>query len=126
MKTRYGDFRKKWNEGEICLFLIIPWSYIHGKVRNDIGWPFGIRKDRKTTKKLLQDLVKEMATSHYDEVNKRSGIVAAKYLETLQRSNEQMVKIVGLLQKKQTQQAGLSKEDKDDIFEMIKEVEDAA
>ena len=67
-----------------------------------------------------------MATSHDEEVNKRSGIVAAKYLETLQRSNEQMVKIVGLLQKKQTQQAGLSKEDKDDIFEMIKEVEDAA
>ena len=85
-----------------------------------------IREDRKTTKKLLQDLVKEMATSHDEEVNKRSGIVAAKYLETLQRSNEQMVKIVGLLQKKQTQQAGLSKEDKDDIFEMIKEVEDAA
>jgi len=85
-----------------------------------------IREDRKTTKKLLQDLVKEMSTSHDDEVNKRSGIVAAKYLETLQRSNEQMVKIVGLLQKKQTQQTGLSEEDKDDIFEMIKEVEVAA
>ena len=47
-----------------------------------------IREDRKTTKKLLQDLIKDMSTSPEDDVHKQVGIVAAKYVETLQRSKE--------------------------------------
>ena len=49
-------------------------------------------------------------------------MVAAKYLETLQRSNEQLVKIAALMQKKQSKNEGLSEKDKDDLFDMIKEV----
>ena len=85
-----------------------------------------IREDRKTTKKLLQDLVKTMSSSSEEDVHKQVGIVAAKYVETLQRSNEQLVKIVTLLQKKQNKEVGLTKEDKDEIFDIIKEVKDVA
>ena len=85
-----------------------------------------IREDRKTTKKLLQDLVKEMSASPDEEVNKRVGIVAAKYVETLQRSNEQLVKIVGMLQKGQKTEDGLTQEDKEELFDLIKEVKDVA
>jgi hypothetical protein len=45
--------------------------------------------------------------------------VAAKHVETLQRSNEQLVKIIGLRQKGQTQNKGLSEEDKNSLFDMI-------
>lgn len=85
-----------------------------------------IREDRKTTKKLLQDLIKDMSASSEDDVHKQVGVVAAKYVETLQRSNEQLVKIVAMLQKKQNQQAGLTKEDKEGIFDLIKDVKDVA
>jgi len=85
-----------------------------------------IRDDRKATKKLLQDLVKEMSSSPDGDVHKQVGVVAAKYVETLQRSNEQLVKIVALLQKKQNTEVGLSKEDKNEIFDLIKEVDQVA
>tara|TARA_Y100000310_G_C20500836_1_gene723900 strand:+ start:27 stop:332 length:306 start_codon:yes stop_codon:yes gene_type:complete len=81
-----------------------------------------IRDDRKTTKKLLEDLVKTMSSSPEDDVHKQVGIVAAKYVETLQRSNEQLVKIVTLLQKRQNKEVGLTEEDKEGIFDLIKEV----
>ena len=85
-----------------------------------------IRDDRKTTKKLLQDLVKTMSSSPEEDIHKQVGIVAAKYVETLQRSNEQLVKIVTLLQKKHTEEVGLSKEDKDELFDLIKDVKEVA
>jgi hypothetical protein len=50
------------------------------------------------------------------------GQVAAKYVETLQRSNEQLVKIAALLQKKVNSEAAeLSDNDKSEIFDLIKE-----
>ena len=85
-----------------------------------------IREDRKTTKKLLQDLVKAMSSSPEDDVHKQVGIVAAKYVETLQRSNEQLVKIVSLLQKSQNKETGLTEEDKEGIFDLIKEDKEVA
>ena len=85
-----------------------------------------IRDDRKTTKKLLQDLIKDMSSTPEDNAHRQVGIVAAKYVETLQRSNEQLVKIVTLLQKKQSKEVGLSNEDKDELFDLIKEVKDVA
>ena len=85
-----------------------------------------IRDDRKTTKKLLQDLVRTMSSSPEEDIHKQVGVVAAKYVETLQRSNEQLVKIVALLQKKQNKEVGLSREDKDELFDIIKEVKDVA
>jgi len=53
------------------------------------------------------------------EQNKYLSPVAAKHVETLQRSNEQLVKIIGLRQKGQTQNKGLSEEDKNSLFDMI-------
>ena len=83
-----------------------------------------IREDRKTTKKLLEGLVEYMSSS--DDKHREVGVVAAKYVETLQRSNEQLVKIVSLLQKRQSKDEGLTNKDKDELFNLIKEVKDVA
>ena len=47
---------------------------------------------------------------------------AAKFVETLQRSNEQLVKLATLVQKKESQKPdmGLSDDDKAALFEVIK------
>ena len=47
----------------------------------------------------------------------------AKYVETLQRSNEQLVKVVGLMSKKETQE-GLSSGEVEEIFDMISKESD--
>jgi hypothetical protein len=44
--------------------------------------------------------------------------VAAKYLETLQRSNEQLVKLASLVSRKE-QNSGLSQIDKEEIYNII-------
>ena len=52
-----------------------------------------------------------------------SGPVAAKYLETLQRSNEQLVKVSSLLNKNQSNK-GLTDEDKSELFDLIAKEEE--
>ena len=79
-----------------------------------------IRNDRAMASMLLIELAKHIKVD--DSRHQYSGPVAAKYLETLQRSNEQLVKIVALLQKKQNKDVGLSEKDKDELFDVIKEV----
>ena len=79
-----------------------------------------IRADRDQTKELLKDLVKYLSSDEHR--HKEVGLIAAKYVETLQRSNEQLVKIAALLQKKQNKNEGLTEKDKDELFDMIKEV----
>ena len=80
-----------------------------------------IRSDREVTKELLDDVFKYLSKneSHHREV----GPVAAKYVETLQRSNEQLVKVSSLLQKRETQTQDFSI-DKEHIFDLIKENKD--
>jgi hypothetical protein len=56
-----------------------------------------------------------------DERKEKVGVIAAKYVETLQRSNEQLVKVSALLQKKTGADQGLSDEDKSELFDLIKE-----
>ena len=81
-----------------------------------------IRKDREITQELLQDAIKWLSK---DESRHREiGVVMAKYVETLQRSNEQLVKVVGLMSKKE-KESGLSSEEMKNIFEMISEDDDA-
>jgi hypothetical protein len=76
-----------------------------------------IEDDRKITRDLLDDVVRYLSK---DESRHREvGLTASKYVETLQRSNEQLVKIAGLIQKNQSKDVGLSDEDKEDIFSMI-------
>jgi|TARA_R110000824_G_scaffold3253_1_gene15434 hypothetical protein len=77
-----------------------------------------IRKDRDITSSLLKDVM--MYLSGDETRHEKVGQVAAKYVETLQRSNEQLVKIISLLKKKQQSSAELSEADKNEIFELIK------
>tara|TARA_Y100000310_G_scaffold317572_1_gene370598 strand:- start:262 stop:552 length:291 start_codon:yes stop_codon:yes gene_type:complete len=80
-----------------------------------------IRKDREITKDLLDDVVKVLQqdqTMHRD-----IGNVAAKYVETLQRSNEQLVKVAALLQKKNNSSDSLTDKDKKELFELIQDRE---
>ena len=90
------------------------------KVNDIIGEALtNIRHDRAVTKSLLTDLliyIKQAQENHRD-----SGVVAAKYVETLQRSNEQLVKITAMLSKKEKTDTALSDEDKDELFDLIKE-----
>ena len=65
-----------------------------------------IQEDREITRELLD----------HSEV----GMTAAKYVETLQRSNEQLVKITAILQKKEASGPSLSDTDKNELFDMIK------
>jgi hypothetical protein len=73
-----------------------------------------IRADRAQTKELLKDLVKYISSS--EDRHRDVGITAAKYVETLQRSNEQLVKIASLKQKSEKGETGLSSEERDEIF----------
>ena len=54
-----------------------------------------------------------------NENHRYVGVIAAKYVETLQRSNEQLVKLASLVQKKSSSNTDLSEEDKNEIFEII-------
>ena len=76
-----------------------------------------ITEDRAATKTLLMTLMKYMQIS--DDRHKEVGMVAAKYLETLQRSNEQLVKLAALVQKKSSSDQGIIEEDKKELFDLI-------
>jgi len=76
-----------------------------------------IRDDRAMASDLLIDIVGHLKSSPSEHI--RGGSVAAKYLETLQRSNEQLVKLTNLLQKKQSS-AKLTEIDKEEIYDLIK------
>ena len=54
-----------------------------------------IRNDRDITRELLDDAIKWLSKD--DARHKEVGIVMAKYVETLQRSNEQLVKIINII-----------------------------
>jgi len=76
-----------------------------------------IEEDRATTKELLQDLMKYLAVT--DERHREVGSIAAKYVETLQRSNEQLVKIASLMQKQKSSSFDFSSSDKDQLYDII-------
>jgi hypothetical protein len=81
-----------------------------------------IIEDRAATKTLLMNLMKYMQTS--DDRHREVGLVAAKYLETLQRSNEQLVKLAALVQKDTKQNQNITEEDKQELFDMINDLGD--
>ena len=76
-----------------------------------------IRNDRKVAREFLNEIANRIASDA--EQNKHLSPVAAKHIETMQRSNEQLVKIIGLKQKDKAQAFGLSDDDKNDLFDMI-------
>jgi hypothetical protein len=76
-----------------------------------------IRDDRGQTQELLQDLIKYLSGA--DERHKEVGLTAAKYMETLQRSNEQLVKIAALKQKTESSDSSLSDDEREEIFKQL-------
>jgi hypothetical protein len=77
-----------------------------------------VRNDREITKELLNDAINYMSSKA--DAHESVGQIAAKYVETLQRSNEQLVKVAGLIQKQeQNKPETLSEEDKAQLMEMI-------
>ena len=80
-----------------------------------------IRNDRKITRELLDDAIKWLSK---DESRHREiGLVMSKYVETLQRSNEQLVKVAGMVSKDKSSE-GLTKKDMEDIYSAISSEED--
>jgi len=76
-----------------------------------------IEKDREVTRDLLNDAINYLSK---DESRHRDiGMTLAKYVEVLQRSNEQMVKVASLVQKDEKTTEGLSEADMENIFSMI-------
>jgi hypothetical protein len=81
-----------------------------------------IEADRLVTRDLLEDAMGYLAK---DESRHREiGMTLAKYVETLQRSNEQMVKVATLISKEEKQEDTISKEEMEDLFSAIAEEKD--
>ncbi len=78
-----------------------------------------IRSDRKSAREFLNEIANQIANDA--EQNKYLSPVAAKHIETLQRSNEQLVKLIGIRQKGQSSAAVLSEDDKNNLFDLIQE-----
>jgi len=68
---------------------------------------------------LLMDVMADMKSSPADR--REMGPIAAKYVENLQRSNEQMVKLAAILQRQKTGQVGLTADDKEQLFDLLNE-----
>ena len=78
-----------------------------------------IDNDRAYASKLLNDLVLIMSTNNDSDTHRRLGEVAAKYLETLQRSNEQLVKLAAISSKMTGGKQGFSKDDISSIYDEV-------
>ena len=74
------------------------------------------------TRDLLEDAMGYLAK---DEARHRDiGMTLAKYVETLQRSNEQMVKVATLIAKEEKKEEGISQKEMEDLFSAIAEEKD--
>ena len=76
-----------------------------------------IRDDRDITSTLLTRVFAEITNGQ--ETHKDLGLIAAKYVETLQRSNEQLVKLTSIMAKKTDSSVELSEDDKRELFDVI-------
>jgi hypothetical protein len=76
-----------------------------------------IRDDRDITSTLLTQVFAEITNGQ--ETHKDLGLIAAKYVETLQRSNEQLVKLTSIMAKKTDTSVELSDDDKRELFDVI-------
>ena len=85
-------------------------NYIQEAINN-------IRDDRDITSTLLTQVFAEITNGQ--ETHKDLGLIAAKYVETLQRSNEQLVKLTSIMAKKADSGVELSEDDKRELFDVI-------
>jgi hypothetical protein len=78
-----------------------------------------IEDDRQITRELLDDAIKWLSV---DEArHNQIGGTLAKYVETLQRSNEQLVKLCTLMSKNEDSSDELNDRDFESIFEAIQD-----
>ena len=76
-----------------------------------------IRNDRKVAREFLNEIATQIAK---DADNNRSlSPVAAKHIETMQRSNEQLVKLIAIKRKSVSETVELSENDKNSLFDII-------
>ena len=85
-------------------------NYIQEAIKN-------IRDDRDITSTLLTQVFAEITNG--GETHKEIGLIAAKYVETLQRSNEQLVKLTSIMAKKADTSVELTEDDKKSLFDVI-------
>tara|TARA_R100000353_G_C6495026_1_gene192692 strand:+ start:651 stop:944 length:294 start_codon:yes stop_codon:yes gene_type:complete len=80
-----------------------------------------INNDRQEVEGLLSELKEYMSVSK--ERYADSGQIAAKFVETLQRSNEQLVKVASLVYKQETatNDLSLSEDEKRELFNILNE-----
>lgn len=79
-----------------------------------------IREDRGLTYELINELRADLAASKV--THKEVGFTAAKYMETLQRSNEQLVKVVSIMKKgkESSESLDISDDEAGELYEIIK------
>jgi len=81
-----------------------------------------VRSDRALIMSLLTELMVYIKTD--DHRHESVGAIAAKYVETLQRSNEQLVKGSTLVEKREKiSSQGLTELDKGELYDIIKETQ---
>jgi hypothetical protein len=78
-----------------------------------------ISDDRECASKLLSDVMVILSSNNDSDMHKKLGEVASKYLETLQRSNEQLVKLAALSGKLSGGRQGFSKDDIESIYKDV-------
>jgi hypothetical protein len=76
-----------------------------------------IRDDRGTASKFLNVISQQIASDA--DMNKTLSPVAAKHIETMQRSNEQLVKLIAIKNKNNSETSKLSDDDKNNLFDLI-------
>jgi hypothetical protein len=76
-----------------------------------------IRDDRKLAREFLNEIANQIAID--SDQNKYLSPVAAKHIETMQRSNEQLVKIINLKQKTSSTTVELNQKEKEELLDLI-------
>ena len=76
-----------------------------------------IRDDRKVAREFLNEIATQISLDA--EKNRHLSPVAAQHVQSLQRSNEQLVKLISLKQKSIGSSPILSEADKDSLFDLI-------
>ena len=78
-----------------------------------------IRNDRNLARDFLNEIANQIAND--GDKNRSLSPVAAQHVQSLQRSNEQLVKLISLRYKNQEESLALSEEDKNSLFDLIQE-----
>ena len=78
-----------------------------------------IESDRDAARRILMLVEDDLRDDDSDSTVRELGQVASKLIETLQRSNEQIVKLASLEAKRSEQNEKLSDIERDELFEMI-------